>query len=140
MKISKLLATRQALLRQTQLANLACAYITLRCLSARIANANLRGLVKLRPADASDECFWPSLTALEGNQSVIEEHFSDSDLVGLAEALSFAVDREFEELDFRLEELSDMYVTPLRQNLEEAGVAFDIDEKTNPSLMPGGTE
>ena len=64
MKLSKLLATRQRLLRQTQLANLAYAYPTLRRFAVRIGNANLSGLVKLRPADPEDESYWATLTAL----------------------------------------------------------------------------
>jgi hypothetical protein len=126
MNLSKLLATRQALLRQTQLANLAHAYVTLRRLSARIAAANLHGLVKLRPADPDDDCFWTTLTALEGNQSVIEEHFSDQELLELADAISCATDSEFTELEFRLEELGDQFVAPLRSALEDAGVILDL--------------
>jgi hypothetical protein len=125
MNLSKLLATRQALLRQTQLANLAYAYATLHRFAVRIAGARLRGLVKLRPADASDECFWASLTALEGNQSVIEEHFADRDLLELAEAMTFAAQGEFKELDFRLEDLEEQFAAPLRQSLESAGVTLD---------------
>ena len=81
MKISKLLATRQALLRQTQLANLAFAFVTLQRFAARIEAGKLSGLVRLRPADPSEERFWATLTALEGNQSVLEEHFADHELI-----------------------------------------------------------
>jgi len=86
MNISRLLATRQALLRQTQLANLAFAFCTLRSFGTRIARAGLRGRVKLRPADPADDCYWTTLTALEGSQAVIEEHFSDRDLLELVDA------------------------------------------------------
>lgn len=126
MKISELLATRQALLRQTQLANLAFAYQTLQRFAARIAQANLRGLVRLRPADPADECFWATLTALEGNQSVIEEHFADHELIELAEALELATEGEFTALDFRLEEMGDQFMPPIRHILTQAGVVLDM--------------
>ena len=127
MKLSKLLATRQALLRQTQLANVAHAYITLRHITARITAGNLHGLVKLRAANPADECYWPSLIALEGNQSVIEEHFADHELIELADAMALAVDDDFTELDFRLEELAERFVSPLHHALEQAGVIIDSD-------------
>ncbi len=127
MKISKLLATREALLRQTQLANLAHGYMTLRRFATRIALANLHGLVRLRPADPREETFWASLTALEGSQSVIEEHFADHELIEFADAMALALETDFTELDFRLEELEEKYVTPLRQSLEVAGVTFDAE-------------
>lgn len=126
MKLSKLLATRQALLRQAQLANLAFAYGTLERFAARIANANLRGLVKLRPPEPADERFWASLRALEGNQSVLEEHFADHELIEFADAMAFAAEGEFSELDFRLEELHEKYLTPLRHMLELSGVELDL--------------
>ena len=127
MKLSKLLATRQRLLRQTQLANLAYAYTTLRRFAVRIGNANLSGLVKLRPADPEDESYWATLTALEGSQSVIEEHFGDQELIELADAMTFATEADFSELDFRLEELGEKFIEPLRQTLESAGVTLDAE-------------
>lgn len=139
MKISKLLASRQALLRQTQLASLANAYMILRRLARRIAIANLRGLVRLRPADPDDECYWASLLALEGNQSVLEEHFTDNELLELAEAIACAIDTDFTELDFRLEEMGERFVEPLRQTLEQAGVCFDL-EPHEPNLTPDNAE
>ncbi len=125
MKISKLLASRQALLRQTQLANTAYAYDTLQRFATRIANANLKGLVRLRPADPTDDCFWASLTALEGSQSVLEEHFSDQDLIELAEVMAFANDGDFSELTFHIEDLGETYAVPLRLLLEQSGVTID---------------
>jgi hypothetical protein len=127
MKISKLLSTRQALLRQTQLANLAHAYMILRRTAARIATANLRGLVRLRPANPAEEAFWASLTALEGNQSVIEEHFADHELIELADAMGFALADDFHEIEFRLEEFNEKFALPLRQALENEGVNFDVE-------------
>lgn len=126
MKLSKLLTTRQALLRQAQLANLAFAYAVLDRFATRIANANLRGLVKLRPADPSEERFWATLRALEGNQSVLEEHFADHELIEFADAMAFAAEEEFTELDFRLEELGEKFLLPLRHMLELSGIEIDV--------------
>lgn len=139
MKISKLLASRQALLRQTQLANLANAYTILQRLAARIALANLRGLVRLRPADPEDECYWASLTALEGSQAVLEEHFTDNELLELAEAIGCAIDSDFCEIDFRLEDVGERFVEPLRQTLEQEGVSFDLDPDPQ-NLAPDNAE
>lgn len=125
MKISKLLATRQALLRQTQLANLAYSYTTLEKFAQRIATGNLHGLVKLRPADPDEESFWASLIALEGSQSVLDEHFADEEILELAEALTFAGEGDFDEVEFRLEELAEKYVLPVRQLLEGSGIVID---------------
>lgn len=126
MKISKLLATRQALLRQTQLANLAYAFVTLQRVAARIENVRLRGLVRLRPADPSEERFWATLTALEGNQSVLDEHFADHELIELADAISYVGEGEFDEVDFYLEDVAEKFLAPVRQMLEHSGVAFDL--------------
>ncbi len=139
MKLSKLLATRQALLRQAQLANLAFAYAVLERFSTRIANANLRGLVKLRPADPGEERFWATLRALEGNQSVLEEHFADHELIEFADAMAFAAEEEFSELDFRLEELSEKFLLPLRHMLELSGVEIDI-EREQPNVPADNSE
>lgn len=127
MKISKLLATRQALLRQTQLANFANSYMTLHRLAVRIARANLHGWVKLQPPAPASECYWASLTALEGSQAVLEEHFSDHELLELAEAIACAIGSDFAEIEFPLEELGERFIAPLRESLQEAGVSFDLD-------------
>jgi len=89
MKISKLLATHHAILEQARLANLAQAYLTLRRLAERVRRARLHGFVQLRQPDIAEERFWASLTALEGSQSVLEEHFSDEELMEFADAVAF---------------------------------------------------
>jgi hypothetical protein len=139
MKLSKLLATRQALLRQAQLANLAFAFITLERFANRVANANLHGLVKLRPADPNDDRYWASLKALEGNQSVIEEHFADHELIEFADAMTFAAESEFTELDFRLEELPEKFLLPVRHMLELSGVDIDAVQET-PNVAADNTD
>jgi hypothetical protein len=130
MKLSQLLATRKTLIRQAHLANLAHAYLTLTRLARRVAAARLHGLVQLRQAGGDqEEPHWASLTALEGNQSVIEEHFSDEDLMALADAIAYAVPGALSEIEFRLEELPGKYVAALRRALDQAGVAIDLADQ-----------
>lgn len=137
MKLSKLLASRQSLLRQAHLATLAHALVTMKRLADRIFAAKLRGNVRLQPANPHEERYWPTLTALESHQSLVEEHFSDEDLVDLADAAVLAIDANFSELEFRLEDLAEKFVTPLRNALEEAGVALDLDTQSQTNLAAG---
>lgn len=126
MKLSLILTQRPALLQQVRLANLAFAYAKLSETAARIARARLRGSINLRriaPDDA--ESGWTPLTALEGNQSVIEEHFTDEDLVDIADAIAFITGVSQLDLTFRIEELAENFVAPLRRELEQAGITFD---------------
>lgn len=125
MKLSSLLAQRQALLRQTRLANLAFAYDRLGDFARRIACARLRGEVRLQQAAPGADRYWASLTALEGNQSVIEEHFTDDDLMDLGDVIAYATGDNEIDLAFRIEELADRFLAPLRGQLEQAGVAID---------------
>jgi hypothetical protein len=106
MKISKLLAQRQGLLQQTQLANLAFAYAKLGEFAGRVARAQLTGEVNLRQGTPEVGIGWATLTAHEGSQSVVEEHFTEEEI-------------------FRLEELTERFVVPLRRELEGRGVVFD---------------
>ena len=125
MKLSILLAQRQALLEQARLANLAFAYETLSEFAGRIARAQLRGHIALKQAAPDAERCWASLTALEGNQSVIEEHFTDEDIAGLADLAERPGDPAGEATTFRLEEMAAVFVTPLRRKLEQAGVDME---------------
>jgi hypothetical protein len=132
MKLSQLLATRKTIIQQANLANLAYAYVTLTRLADRVAAARLHGLVRLRQAGGDqEEPHWASLTALEGNQSVIEEHFGDDDLMALADAIAYAIGHDLSDLEFNLEELSGKYVASLRHALDKAGVAIDLAEQTS---------
>lgn len=137
MKLSKLLASRQSILRQAHLAALAHALVTMKRLADRVQTAKLRGRVRLQPANPHEERYWPTLTALESNQSLLEEHFSDEDLVDLADAAVLAVESDYSELEFRIEDLPEKFVQPLRATLEEAGVALDLDIRTQPNLTAG---
>ena len=129
MKFSDLLKSRHVLLRQAHLANLAFSYATLRQLGERVDNANLQGRVRLRPAD-EDEATPATLIALDGSQSVIEEHFSDEDIQRLADGIAFALETSFNEIELRLEDIPDKFAAALRNELDEAGIVMDRPEMT----------
>jgi hypothetical protein len=57
---------------------------------------------------------------------VLEEHFADHELIEFADAMAYAAEGEFSELDFRLEELNERYLQPLRQMLELSGIEIDV--------------
>jgi hypothetical protein len=130
MKISTLLLQRKTLLRQTHMANLAFAYLRLSEYAARIARARLTGDVSLKAAVPDAGHYWASLTALEGNQSVIEEHFADEEVMNLVDVLAFLTGDNDLDLTFRIEELSERFLTPLRYELKKAGVTIDGDAQT----------
>jgi hypothetical protein len=124
-KLSILLAERERLLRQARLANLAFTYQSLSSFAERIARAQLRGAVMLKPVAPHEERYCATLTALEGSQSIIEEHFTDEDLVELTDAIGFTTGHNGVEITFRLEELAEVFLAPLRAELERKGVAID---------------
>ncbi|MSU51673.1 MAG: hypothetical protein EXS37_21710 [Opitutus sp.] len=134
-KLSTLLTQREALLRQVRLANLAFAYTTLEDFVCRIARAQLRGRVALQHAAPDEERYWASLTAIDGNQSVIEEHFSDEDIMDLADVIAFSTANEALDLTFRLEELGEVFLTPLRAELAGAGIALDRPGATSDAVI-----
>jgi len=127
MKISKLLATHHAILEQARLANLAQAYLTLRRLAERVRRARLHGLVQLRQPDIDEERFWASLTALEGSQSVLEEHFSDEELMEFADAVAFVRGTNALDVTFRIEQVDVLFVEPVEAELRRCGVEFDLE-------------
>lgn len=124
-KLSILLAERDRLLRQARLANLAYTYQSLRDIAARIARAQLRGNATLKPVAPAEERFCVSLTAHDANQSVVEEHFTDEDLLELADVLAFITGDAHGDLTFRFEDLGEGYLALLRAELEREGVALD---------------
>lgn len=128
MKFSELLKTRQSLLRQAHLANLAFSYDTLRRIGDRVEKARLQGRVRLRSAD-EDEATPASLTALDGSQAVIEEHFADEDVHHLADSIAFSLETPFSEIELRLEDIGDKFGAALRHELDEAGVLMDPSER-----------
>ena len=124
-KLSTLLAQRPALLAQTRLANLAFAHETLANFSSRIARSPLGGRVTLRQIDPGADRYWPTLTALDGRQSVIEEHFPDEDLLLLADVLAFATGSNATELSFEFDDMAEIFLVQLRGELARSGVAVD---------------
>lgn len=128
MKLSDLIASRPSILRKAALAHTAAAWATIQHCSERIANNGLRGTVHLRQGDPSaGESPWATLTSEDLRPSVIEEHFTEDDLLALAESLAFATDSARADLVFRLETLSEDYGTPLLHTLQKAGVTIDRD-------------
>lgn len=133
MSLSQLLSHRLELLRQVRLVHLAHAYQTLRDFSARVERARLRGEVELKPVNPGEEVFCVTLTALDFNQSLVEEHFSDDDLLLLADVLGFITGEPTRELTFRLDRLED-FLAPVRAELSAAGVT--LDDSQAPASQP----
>ena len=128
MKLSQLLASRSALLRQANLANAALAYATLAGLDRRIRRARLHGPVRLLGVDPAGERYTPQFQALAGSQSVLDEHFDEADLVRLADALAYISDPGVNEFEFHLESLMHRYAPTLSSALRDAGVELDEPE------------
>ena len=126
MKLSDLLASRKTIVHQATLANLAYAHQVLTSIAGRIADARLRGIVRLHQASEPRAGEWPTLTALTGSQAVIEEHFTDDDILELAEAIFFVADNHERDVSFPLDELATLFITPLREVLEKSGVTIDL--------------
>ena len=127
MKISKLIATHDSIIAQARLANLAQAYVIIQRCAERVQRARLSGLVNVRQPDAAEGRLWASLTALEGHQSVLEEHFCEEELMEFADVLAFVRQTSNLNLTFRLEALSVEFVAPLEAELHRAGVTLDLD-------------
>lgn len=123
MNFQQLLQQRDALLRQARLANVAYAYTRLGDFGARITRARLQGLVTLGLGDDPGEQGWPVLTALDGSQSVLDEHFLDEEVLELIDILGFiGVEIPPEGYRFRLEELAGRFRPELRRELMAAGL------------------
>ncbi len=124
-KLSTLLLQRRAVLRKARQANLAFAYVTLQAFLSRVARADLSGRVTLKHAAPHADRYWASLTALDMNQSLIEEHFTDEDVMELADVLAFVTGNDTLEVTFELDELTELFLLPLRVELEREGVTVD---------------
>ena len=138
MKLSHLLQQREALLRQTRLANHAYAYRRFGEFAERLSRAGLRGQVRLQPADPGAERYWPVLTALEGSQSVIEEHFTEENIMELSDLLLFVTGETDAEYRFQLEEMETQFVAPLRRHLMRSGVVLEQEVPPSGELKRRG--
>ena len=128
MKLSALLASRPTILRQAALAHIAAAWLTLHHASTRIAAAGLHGTVRLTQSDPdADEAPWAALTSEEIRSSVLEEHFTEDDLIELADAIGYATDSDRIDVEFPIETLGETYGTPLLRTLKKSGVTLDFD-------------
>jgi hypothetical protein len=127
MKLSTLLSHRRTLQRHARLAAVAFTYWKLGELAERVARARICGEVHLTRAAPESEQWAAPLMALEGNQSVIEEHFTDEDVLDFADAAAVTVEEGHLDLTFRIEEIEREFREPLRRRLEESGVAIDRD-------------
>jgi hypothetical protein len=135
MKLSALLASRSTILRQAALAHTAASWLALHHASLRIAAAGLHGTVRLRQGDpAGGELPLATLTSESIRPSVLEEHFTDDDLLGLADALAYATDVERVDAEFAIESLGETHAAPLRLRLEQAGVTLDYDALPTDSM------
>lgn len=133
MTLSQLIASRQLINRQANLANLAYAYLTVKRFADRAQRAGLRGRVCLRPANLTAEHYWASLSAVDGAQSVVEEHFSEEDVMDLADAVAYAIEGDYHEIVFPLERMHARLVVPLQLLLAQAGITIDLDAAIAPS-------
>lgn len=136
MNLSTLLANRQALLKKAQLANKAYWFSVLDQLGRRAAAANLNVRVKLLAANPDEDRCDATLIALDRAQSLIEEHFTDKDILLMADGIAFAIDADFSEIEFNLEDLSQSFAASLRSALESAGVLVEQSEQNLPSRRP----
>ncbi|AHF89944.1 hypothetical protein OpiT1DRAFT_04093 [Opitutaceae bacterium TAV1] len=127
MKLSDLLASRKTLIRLATLANMAWAWQTISRFAGRIAVARLQGIVRLQ-GGPEDDPTQATLTAVTGSQSVIEEHFTDGDIMEMAEAVFLATDGGEHDITFALEEFAEHFLPPLREAFTRAHVAIDLDE------------
>ncbi|MFI5357493.1 MAG: hypothetical protein ACHQ4G_09175 [Opitutales bacterium] len=125
MKLQYLLLQRETLLREAHLANLAYAHERLGEFGARIARARLHGDAALQPADADAGRPWPVLIADAVNPAVIEEHFTEEYLAGLADVFRFLAEDETADVTFRFEDVAARLQAGLRQQLVSQGVEVD---------------
>ena len=139
MKLSQLLLQREALLRQVRLSNLAYAYSQLGELVRRLSQAQLRGLVCLQQAEPAGEQVWPTLTAMSGSQSVIEEHFTDENVLDLASFIAFVTGETGMDITFQLEDMEEQFIAPLERELERAGVVIDPHQPRSPESNQRGS-
>ncbi len=122
MNISHLLAHRAAYLQKARLANLAYAHETLRAFADRLAQAGITGRVRLQSTSPDDERYLPTLTALDSHQSVIEEHFTDDDVIELTDLIGFVSGEDDIDMTLSARDVGETLLVPVRFELESKGV------------------
>ncbi len=126
MKISHLLSQRRLLQERARLSNLAYALARMSEFCLRIERARLGGNVHLLEADPSMERFDHLFEALDGNQSVLEEHFLERDVADFTDAVAYATGEPVVDQTFDLAEVEVRFLRPLRERLEKRGVDIDL--------------
>ena len=124
-KLSTLLTRRAALLQQARVANVAFAFATLQKFAERITRGQLSGRVRLTQAEPRAERYWVALIAIERSQAVIEEHFTDRDLMEMADVIAFATGTDALDITFELQDFDGQFLKPLREELEREGIVID---------------
>lgn len=122
MNISYLLAHRDAYLQKARLANLAYAHEALRAFAERFARAGIAGRVRLQSTSPDDDRFIPTLTALDANQSIIEEHFTEEDAIELTDLIGFISGEDDIDLTLTAREFTETLLPPVRFELESKGI------------------
>lgn len=125
MNLSNLIASREKLVAQARLANMAFAYATLKRLAAVVARGHLSGVVRLQEPNEKEEHYWATLTAVSGSQAVLDEHFSDDDVAALVDAVAVATPGNLLDVTISIEDLEHDYVVPLEVALRRAGVKLE---------------
>lgn len=134
MNILFLLSQRRLLQEQAILSNLAYALTRLNEFWTRIERARLRGQVHLLQAEPNEERYENVLLALEGNQSVLDEHFLDRDINDFVDAVAYATGDTVVDQVFDLSEVEQRFLRPLRERLEKRGVDIDLTDERNIQL------
>lgn len=138
MNFQDLLDDRESLVRQARLANVAFAWQRLADFAARVERAGLRGRAVLVTADPPTDGRWPALNPWSASPAVVAEHFTDEDVVELADVLAFAgVEPVDGEVRFCFEELAERFIPPLREELQRGGVTVPGSPLVRPPAADG---
>ena len=115
MKFDDLLNHHKELLQAARIAHLAYAYHQVGTFAGRIASTGLRGEVVLLGPDPKEKRPLAILHAVGFNQSVIEEHFLQDEIIELHAVLAYVHEaKAIIEMRFRLEDFGAVYLPALR--------------------------
>jgi hypothetical protein len=121
MNLSKILSARPSLMREARLANLAFAYATLVVFARRMRTLGIQGTITLQPAVPEQGFYVPVLHAERCNRSVLEEHFTDEDLLELVDVLAFVAPIQGP-ARFRMESFDELFLAPVARELHLHGI------------------